>query len=142
MPAVELSDRELGAWIVEYVMRWTEGNEYHFVDTPDGKELLAYDPALPGQGQGLRTSSRTWDPTNDLNACARAEAKIAEACLGGYYSYKLTTIYWRGAATDLDGDTYPAGRYLPLLATARQRCEAMWLIREKIGAANATREVE
>ena len=55
----------------------------------------------------------------DRNACAHAEAKIADMYLGSAYVEALTPAGM-------------GGRFDAICATARQRCEAMYAIREHI----------
>lgn len=68
--------------------------------------------------------------TYSLRACAIAEAKIAEFGLQGEYVPQLASICFPG-----DGeDSWFLYCFGLATATARQRCEAMWAIRDKIKA--------
>ena len=134
---VELTDRELDGWVAEHVMRWTEEDEYVFVEDVEGgtRELLAYDEPL--RGQEPRGTCRTWSPTNNLNACAQAEVKINEDWkLSQAYTWSLMkALKTHMGMTDRPASPFAfswSGLELVRSATARQRCEALWLIREQI----------
>lgn len=128
---------ERNIWIGKTIMGWefTEDKLHNW--TWKTGIMCKSDDASPEFEMTFFWGDRSVDFWNSLDAVAHAEKKIAEMCLLGYYSYELTSIYWRWVTTDLDDDTYPAGRYEPLLATARQRCEALYALRERIEAVRA-----
>lgn len=128
MPAVELTDRELDAWVAEHVFR-------HLIHKPNPD--LWYEDS-PFEGEPATRLLRKF--TQDRNACAQAEAKIVEMRLAEECVMALIDPEY----VQENRLTFPTVKQIfgLVTASARQRCEAMWLIREKIDVANATREQE
>lgn len=101
-----LDDRELDAWIFEKIMGWvkqpTGDNGVEWYKDPSGSE-----------GWNSHDLDDVPQYTQDLNACREAEMKLDGV---DFFSYLHKLGYYK------DGDM---GKVV--LATARQRCEAMYL---------------
>ena len=138
-----MTNRELDAWIAAHVMGWrncqpdTQSYKWEFGDVEPYVMGIGLSPE-PCYG---RCFSRQPLPfyTTDLNACALAEAKIAEM---GYADGWPVYSHYGDALMDFAEAKFPEGDlaeiaprsgafYLATL-TARQRCDAMYAIREHI----------
>ena len=117
-----LTDRELDIWVAEHVMGWTTEGSHH--PNPDEWEGWR-DP------EGQQGYCGVMAYAHYLDACAQAEVKIAEMKLIPDYIRILDHGYWdakKNEPVDFQKSS--------CMATARQRCEAMYAIREKIEAAH------
>lgn len=135
----DLPDRELDAFVAEHIMGQTVKPGWAMMVPEDGWLVCSAPRDSDDEGwivkHPIRADGHRWDVVDfystDLNACAKAEAKIAEMGLCGDYTSPLWQMYWdQRALKDIDH----ASAYM---ATARQRCEAMYLIRDQIEAAKA-----
>lgn len=134
-----MTDRELDAWIAEHVMGWRNcepnqnSRKWEFTDGDDEPYVKGIGLCPPSQDR--RRFSRRQLPyyTTDLNACAQAQRKLAEKGLMREYDASLWMIYWE----PIESDVRFIGQYGVFLATARQRCEAMYAIRKQIEEAGA-----
>ncbi len=113
-----MTDRELDAWIAEHVMGWT-----------------AEDVVWSLTSCHVNTGEKCPYFSTDLNDTAQAEAKIAKMgrAVGEAYAEAIREIY-----TDSPDcpNAYKEAAWAGW-ATARQRCEAMYAIREHIERAAA-----
>ena len=101
----ELSDRDLDAWIAEHVMGWTD---LEWRESKHGWNTFS-PKGWYGKGPNKKCFFREGRFTQDLNACREAEMKLTDAQRDREH----------GALVDM-------GDVIPWLATARQRCEAIW----------------
>ncbi len=117
---------ELNAWVAEYVMGWEYKENPHGwrLWFPLGKDVIAQktieDDLLPSF-------------STDRNFCAQAVAKIEEMALEGLYAETLVNAVMAKEKhyPDLSWIT----EWFGIKANPRQRCEAMYAIREQIVAA-------
>lgn len=140
-----MTDRELDAWIAEHVMRWrncepaTKSRRWEFsAPCCDDNEYvvgIGLSPATRGGKRFLRRLLPCY--TTDLNSCAQAELKIAAWQEGAKYPYlcALEKIVLGHSVYDDRPDARQ--ELLLIIATARQRCEAMYVIRDEIEKARA-----
>lgn len=119
----ELDDNELDLWIAAAVMGYTD---HHRHSGPIVIEDLVRAP-----GEKFISCSAY---STKLDACAQAEAKIASWHKHAKYLYlenleKIVLGY-----STYDDRLDAAEEFEMVTATARQRCEAMWMTQNKIEA--------
>lgn len=122
-----ISDRELDGWIAEFVCGWRDV-------VCDQSYQLMY------QARGTEPTTGTTNhvipsySSNEL-AVVRAEkalAKISRERARDHWECLLTTAY-ASALCDVTGSAWaPSMGFKMLVATPRQKCEAMYMIREAI----------
>lgn len=111
-----MTDYDLNAWIAEYVMGW----EYQTNPLGKGKiQQTVGDDALPHY-------------CLDLSAVAKAEEIILRLGLDSQYAEVLAE-----QEKTLQG-AVKSVRFALVTATARQRCEAMYTMRDYIASAKVT----
>lgn len=107
-----MTDRELDAWISEHMMGWTYEKLGDFIFWKDQ------------EGYWQHCNPRY---TQDLNACREAEIKLTNTDIENKYWASLSRILLGTHAFKSNKELYKL-----FTATARQRCEAMWEVLEKI----------
>jgi hypothetical protein len=144
-----MTNRELDAFIAEHVMGQTvkagwaymsEG-EWHVTSGPygSGNNYVEWTRPQPVWQEGPGWEIVAFYSTN-LNACARAEAKIAE--LGLAWEYVVTLLcglFPENPTVNNSPDNIKGAWWVKhaMYSTARQRCDAMYLMREHIEQARA-----
>lgn len=127
-----LIDGELDAWIAEHVMGWTPKGYQLSAYWFDGAEHIAGEVFTDGSEPDSKF--RHFSFCHDLNFSAQAEAKVRDMNLEQDYLLNLgvATVGYRFHDRP-DCDEFAAA----VFATARQRCQAMYGIREQIEKARA-----
>lgn len=116
-PVSEMTDQELNEWVAMKVMGWylQEEQLYHFENQFTGYASVDMLEIIP-----------LWDPCNNLNHAYLMEEKILNGSQSSKFYYALTKVILN---EELDTDELYLSAAKDLIhATARQRCEAAYLV--------------
>jgi len=112
----QMTERERDAWVAERVMGWKTCHN----EMCQGCDASVW---LSESGWWVihPESDEPWNPTTDLNHAAEAEAAIERRGLRREYAAQLAGLV--GHVDDMDLESF---WFRLAIATAAQRCEAMW----------------